>query len=141
MNLVSVHEILECLTTSNCPSIYCCLSIVLLSIYGNSWQRHCLFTALSSHQYLILAFCWYLFLSNLIHLSRGEDSDELFWSKLIVCRRCCCRHRRRRKLFTFSSSSNQTWHKAYTVNRNQVSTNEEPCPFPRGDNYEIMKMH
>ena len=34
---------------------------------------------------------------------------------------------------------NHTWHKASLVKGAQVSSNEEPHPFPRGDNYEIVK--
>ena len=74
----------------------------------------------------------------------GSFSDQ----NLSVVRRYRRRCRSCRKLFTFSSSSPTTgpistnhdtrlpWVKGI-----QVSSNEGPRPFPRGDNYEIAKMH
>ena len=62
----------------------------------------------------------------------------------VVRRRCRCR---RRKLFTFSSSSPeplgqfQPSPKHPWVKGIQVCSNEGPHLFPRGDNYEIAKIH
>ena len=70
----------------------------------------------------------------------------------VVRRRCrCrrCRRRRCRKLFTFSSSSPEPLSQISTnlgtkhplVKGIQVSSNEVSRPIPRGDNYEIAKIH
>ena len=47
------------------------------------------------------------------------------------------------KLFTFLAhlNFNQTWHKASLGEGDSVCSNEGPRPFPRGDNYEIVKIH
>ena len=63
---------------------------------------------------------------------------------LSIVRRC-----RRRKLFTFSSSSPEPLgHFQPNLAQSilgcmgfQVCSNEGPCPFSRGDNYEIVKIH
>ena len=36
---------------------------------------------------------------------------------------------------------NQTWHKASLGEGNSSFSNEGPCPFSRGDNYEMAKIH
>ena len=58
---------------------------------------------------------------------------------LSVVRRCRCR-----KLFTFSSSSPEPlgqFQPNLAQSMNQVCSNEGPRPFPRGDNYELAKIH
>ena len=79
-------------------------------------------------------------------LTWAESSSELFWSPVLrrqSVRLSVC------KLFTFSSSSPKTTGPISTklctkypwVKGIQVCSNEGPCPFPRGDNYEIVKIH
>ena len=78
--------------------------------------------------------------SFLAHLSW-----KLKWAFLITCRpSSVC------KLFTFSSSSREPCTgpvstklgtKHPWVKGIQVCSNEGPRPFPRGDNYEIVKIH
>ena len=36
---------------------------------------------------------------------------------------------------------NQTWHNASLGDGNQIYLNEGPRPFPKGDNYELAKLH
>ena len=36
---------------------------------------------------------------------------------------------------------NQTWHKAFSSKGNHICSNEGPHPFPRGENYDIAKIH
>ena len=36
---------------------------------------------------------------------------------------------------------NQPWHKASLGEGDSICSNEGPRPFPRGDNYEIAKIH
>ena len=62
------------------------------------------------------------------------------------CHHCCCC-----VLLLFISSSrttesistklNQTRHKASLGKGDSIWSNEGPCPFRRGDNYEIKKIH
>ena len=40
-----------------------------------------------------------------------------------------------------AANFNQTWQKASLNDGNSSFTNEYPNRFPRGDNYEISKMH
>ena len=71
-----------------------------------------------------------------------EKENMHFFSSPVRCRHCrCCSCR---NLFTFSSSpleptklgTKHPWVKGI-----QVCSNEGPRPFPRGDNYEIVKIH
>ena len=36
---------------------------------------------------------------------------------------------------------NQTWHNESLGEGDSICSNEGPCPFPRGDNYQIVKIH
>ena len=63
---------------------------------------------------------------------------------LSVASPCRCRRRRCwccRKLFTFSSSSEPLGTTHPWVKGIQICSNEGSRPFPRGDHYEIEKIH
>ena len=84
--------------------------------------------------------------SSLIFLSSPEPKAQVSFSDQNLSVDCCCGHR---KLFTFSSSSQEPlgqfqpnlaqiilWVKGI-----QLCSNEGSCPFPRGNNYKIAKIH
>ena len=92
------------------------------------------------------------FRSHLIFSSPEQKAQESFsdQSSLSVVCRLCCRWRRwlcrnfshlhpllQNHLINF----NQTWHNASFGEGIQVCSNEGPCPFPRGDNYHIARIH
>ena len=88
-------------------------------------------------------------------LSSPEPKAQVSFSdqNLSFVRRCRCHWRcrcRRRKLFIFSYSSparttgsisTKLGTKYPWVKGSQVCANEGPRPFPRGDNFEILKIH
>ena len=81
---------------------------------------------------------WYiLFLTYHWFLAQVSFSDH---NLSVVRPHNCCRS----KLFKFSSPSpklNQTLHKASLGEGDSIYWNEGPCPFPRGDKYQIVKIH
>ena len=91
---------------------------------------------------------------NCFYISSPEPKAQVSFSdqNLSVVRRGCCRSRCccSCKLFTFSSSSPElmiepisTKHgtKHPWVKGIQICSIDGPCPFPWGDNYEIVKIH
>ena len=93
--------------------------------------------------------------SNLYMYSLTENSSELFWSPDVqrpsvrpsVCLSVCLSvnfSHFHLLLQNHWANFNQTWHKASLGvgdSSFQVCTNEGPHIIPRGDNYEIVKIH
>ena len=97
-------------------------------------------------QVLLSVVCLSVRLSVNFSFLRFKAQVSFSDQNLSVVRHC---RWRRRKLFTFSSSVSRTFGPISTklgtnhllVKGIQVCSTEGLCPFPRGDNYKIAKIH
>ena len=134
-----------------------CLS-VRIGLYYNSWLKHEFFTTFRLSIFFIIVI--FFFNSDYpssvlcpIHQPRifsspwAESSSEFFWSLVVRCLSVCPSDCLSVNLSYFQllknhwANFNQTWHKVSLSEGDSSLSNEGPCPFPRGGNYKIVKIH
>ena len=136
------HHILVWKTERNC----CKLLYKYLFFKGFSFWNNVLFFIECLHVYMYYrSINWWFILVLCYFFSSPELKAQVSFScSLLSIGLSVC------KLFTFSSSSqeplgqfqpNLIGTKHPCVKGIQVCSNDEPKPFPRGDNYEIAKIH